>query len=87
VAEKGLALKSWEPVTPADSFTEAVLMGLRLTEGIDLHALEIETGQRLPAERIASLASSGLLAWQGSRLSATPHGRLVLNAILKTLLS
>lgn len=87
VVEEGFALKAWEPVTPADSFTEAVLMGLRLTEGIDLHALEIETGQRLPAKRIASLASSGLLASEGSRLSATPQGRLVLNAVLKTLLS
>lgn len=87
VAEEGLALKAWEPVAPADSFTEAVLMGLRLTEGIDLHALEVETGQRLAADRITSLASSGLLALQGSRLSATPQGRLVLNAVLKTLLS
>lgn len=87
VAEEGMALKAWDPVTPADSFTEALLMGLRLSEGVDLHALEVETGQRLAAERITPLASRGLVTLQGSRLSATPQGRLVLNAVLKSLLA
>ena len=39
VNRDGHGVKSWEPVSPADAFTEAVLMGLRLTEGIDVREM------------------------------------------------
>jgi oxygen-independent coproporphyrinogen-3 oxidase len=57
---------------------EALLMGLRLKEGIDLGrlagAVDLEAADRL--------AGQGLLARDGDRLRATPAGMLVLNAVL-----
>ncbi|MBU6157056.1 MAG: coproporphyrinogen III oxidase, partial [Alphaproteobacteria bacterium] len=87
VAADGHGVKTWEPVMPADAFTEAVLMGLRLTEGIDLRALEAETGQSLPEARIRTLRDQGLLVSGEGRLAATPSGRLVLNSVLRVLLA
>ena len=87
VNRDGHGVKSWEPVAPADAFTEAVLMGLRLTEGIDLRALESETGQSLPEGRIRTLRDQGLLVSGEGRLAATPSGRLVLNSVLRVLLA
>jgi len=87
VDRDGHGVKSWEPVAPADAFTEAVLMGLRLTEGIDLRALERATGQSLPEGRIRTLRDQGLLVSTEGRLAATPSGRLVLNAVLRQLLA
>ncbi len=87
ISREGHALKAWDPVTPEDSFTEAMLMGLRLREGIDLERLEASTGNRPPGARIKLLEEQGLVARKGSKLLATSAGRPVLNAILKTLLA
>lgn len=86
VTRDGHGVKSWEPVAPADAFTEAVLMGLRLAEGIDLRALEAGSGRSLPEGRIRTLRDQGLLVSSQGRLAATPSGRLVLNAVLRALL-
>lgn len=87
ISREGHALKAWDPVTPEDSFTEAMLMGLRLREGIDLERLEASTGHRPSDERIKLLEQQGLMARKGPRLLATSAGRPVLNAILKALLA
>jgi oxygen-independent coproporphyrinogen-3 oxidase len=58
-------------------------MGLRLAEGIDVHSLEQRFGvpliDRAAADR---LAHSGHLTKSGSRIAATPAGRLLLDRIL-----
>jgi putative oxygen-independent coproporphyrinogen III oxidase len=57
---------------------EAVLMGLRLREGISLDRL----GTRLDMAAVARLEAQGLLARGAGRLRATPAGMLLLDAIL-----
>ena len=70
-------------LTPREAADEALLMGLRLAEGIDVDALEqrfeVRLIDRTAAER---LIASGHLMLDGDRLSTTPAGRLVLNRIL-----
>jgi oxygen-independent coproporphyrinogen-3 oxidase len=64
---------------------EMVLMGLRLSEGLDLERLKAETGYALALGETASLEEDGLLIREGFRIRVTPAGRLVLNAITATL--
>jgi oxygen-independent coproporphyrinogen-3 oxidase len=65
---------------------EALLMGLRLTEGLDLERL-VRIGGRLPdKEVIEDLAGAGLISHLGSdHLRATSRGRLVLNEVVRRL--
>jgi coproporphyrinogen III oxidase-like Fe-S oxidoreductase len=62
-------------------------MNLRLAEGLDLAAYEKRWGVRPDAEKIAALAEQGLLTLQGDTLTATPQGRLLLNAVIAKLLN
>jgi putative oxygen-independent coproporphyrinogen III oxidase len=62
---------------------EALLMGLRLTEGIDLSRLAARTGLRPRNSTIGELAGLDLLERLGAgRLRATASGRMVLNEIV-----
>jgi oxygen-independent coproporphyrinogen-3 oxidase len=71
------------PLTAREAADEALVMGLRLAEGIDVHSLEERFGvpviDRTAAKR---LIGSGHLMLHGDRLSTTPAGRLVLDRIL-----
>jgi oxygen-independent coproporphyrinogen-3 oxidase len=58
--------------------TEALLMGLRLSEGVGLDAVL----GRLDLVAVERLEGHGLLARSGSRLVVTPPGRLLLDGIL-----
>jgi putative oxygen-independent coproporphyrinogen III oxidase len=58
--------------------TEALLMGLRLVEGIDLARL----GDGVDMAAVDRLVGHGLLIREGERLCTTGQGALVLNAIL-----
>jgi oxygen-independent coproporphyrinogen-3 oxidase len=60
---------------------EMVLMGLRLSEGLDLKSLQAGTGYDVPLSGIANLEEEGLLIQEGGRMQVTARGRLVLNAI------
>lgn len=86
VGADGQGVLKWEPVSLEDQFSEALLMGLRLREGLDLHWLEAKCARTLSRERLKTLVESDLLAFDGRTLSTTRSGRLVLNAILKSLL-
>ena len=87
VSVNGHGLDRWEAVAERDQGTEALLMGLRLTEGVELARVERLLEHAIPAAKIASLTSQGFLARDAGRLRATPKGRLVLNAILKELVA
>ena len=71
-------------LTPVEAAQEALVMGLRLTEGIEPALL----AERLGVERIVDdravdrLVGHGLLARDGNILRATPAGRLLLDSIL-----
>lgn len=68
---------------------EALMMGLRLTEGINANAFANHTGIALqdfvPAEKQALLISHGLLTFEQGYLRATADGMLVLNSLIAEL--
>ena len=66
---------------------EALMMGLRLAEGVDLQALAARgVAIELDERKLAPLVGNGLLRRDGARLQATKAGRQVLNALLLKLL-
>jgi putative oxygen-independent coproporphyrinogen III oxidase len=70
-----------EALSADDAAEEYLLMGLRLVEGIDLARLA-EIGGSVDEDRLAALEGDNLIARNGSRLAATPAGRLVLNRLI-----
>ncbi len=85
VTREGAALVADDPVSPADQAREMLLMGLRLTEGIDPARFTALAGHDLDAQRLDALVTDGLLQLHADRLRATPRGRLVLNAVIAAL--
>jgi oxygen-independent coproporphyrinogen-3 oxidase len=72
----------------AEETDEALLMGLRLAEGIDLDDLAAIGGLRPDRDAIDALIALGLVErHDGSRLRATRDGRFVLNEIVVRLSS
>ena len=72
-------------IATEDAAREHLLMGMRLSEGIDLPAYRARWGSVPDAARITALAEDGLVTLNGNRLAATPHGRLVLNSLIAEL--
>ena len=83
VNAEGAGLDRFDEVTTEEQGTEALLMGLRLSEGIDVAPIEQKLHR--PLARVSALESQGLVTLTAGRLRATPRGRLVLNAVLKQL--
>lgn len=84
VARNGHGLVEEEPLSRREAAREALVMGLRLAEGIDPDGL----AERLGVDRVvdenavAKLEKLGLVARSGARLAVTPAGRLLLDSIL-----
>jgi oxygen-independent coproporphyrinogen-3 oxidase len=85
VAEKGHGLVSEETISPAQQAHEYLLMGLRISEGIDRQRHEALACKPMPAATLARLEELGLVVVRPNRLRATPRGRLVLNALIAEL--
>jgi len=88
VEASGHGIESTTLVSPPEAATEALLMGLRLTAGIDRTLFEARTGVALsdainPAAR-DRLASLGMVA-ADDPLRVTPAGRGVTNTIIAEL--
>jgi oxygen-independent coproporphyrinogen-3 oxidase len=79
-----------EVLSPRDRGREALLMGLRLAEGIDPMRIETRSGlafvETIDPAMLAACLDEGYLEWQGPRLVATPEGRVRLDALLPALL-
>jgi oxygen-independent coproporphyrinogen-3 oxidase len=77
------------PLDPAARAEEALLMGLRLTDGIDAATFAAATGVALAdaidASGLAETQRLGLVNWDGTRLALTPRGQPLLNAVLARL--
>jgi oxygen-independent coproporphyrinogen-3 oxidase len=86
VASSGCGAVRAEALNAEAMLIERLSMGLRLAEGIELRPHDKAT-LRARVERIALLQREGLLTSAGDRLSATAHGRRVLNGVLKALLA
>lgn len=84
------ALGSGESVRTAlsssDTATEFLLMGLRLTEGIDLRRVDRQKIARFDL-KLSELVDLGMVSYSDRQLQVTPRGRPVLNAVLRHLLA
>jgi oxygen-independent coproporphyrinogen-3 oxidase len=80
----GHGIAEEEPMTATEAADEALVMGLRLAEGIEPAALAARFGQQAIVDwrAVDRLVRSGHLRRDGARLAATPAGRLVLDRIL-----
>lgn len=91
VEATGHGTESETPVSPRERAEEALMMGLRLAEGVFDANLFAATGFRLddlvPPERLAPLVQAGLLQTWPGRLVATADGRAVLDGLLARLLA
>jgi oxygen-independent coproporphyrinogen-3 oxidase len=79
-------LRVEDALSPRDKATEAMLMGLRLAEGVDLAFIEARSGltrdRFVDAAAVARLRNQGMLTLAGDRLTVLPHAMLLLDAIL-----
>ncbi len=88
VERNGNGLVEHTALTEAEQADEMLLMGLRLSEGIDLGSLARIGGVRPDDRVVCELARLGLLELPTpDRLTATPRGRFVLNELVLKLAS
>jgi oxygen-independent coproporphyrinogen-3 oxidase len=86
VEARGHGVTGGEMLTRAEETDEFLLMGLRLTEGIDLARYEEISGRPFQTPRLSMLQDEGLIEQVGnSRLRATPTGMIVLDAVVADL--
>ena len=91
VTHHGEGSAEWSPVAPVERASEALMMGLRLTGGIDAGGFRQATGVAL-AEAISAadaeqLMESGFVDHTAESLRVTEKGRPFLNALLARLAS
>jgi oxygen-independent coproporphyrinogen-3 oxidase len=87
VMNDGRAFSDFIEVPDFEAAREHLLMNLRLAEGLDLAAYETRWGSRPALAKIANLVQQNLLRQGGDVLCATAQGRLVLNAVIASLLN
>jgi len=89
VERQGHGSTAEERIAPQDRAREMLLMGLRLTEGIDATRFAARAGMALDAALDAAVLEQaleeGYLVQGGGRLAATAEGRLRLDALLAQL--
>ncbi len=89
VERDGHGVTQSEAIGNADQAREALLMGLRLAEGIDAATFLDRTGvalaEAVEPETLADAVEAGYLVQTGSRLIATLEGRKRLDALLPVL--
>jgi len=85
VTAQGHGIVSEEIVAAEAQAREMLLMGLRITEGIDLAAHARLSNRPIAPEKIAALSELGLVTQEKTRLRATEAGRRILNAVIAEL--
>ncbi len=86
VAERGHGIAEERVLGLREQAAEALLMGLRLAEGVDLSAMAARFGIARDAlideDRLSLHRSLGLVVSQGERITVTPAGMPLLDALL-----
>lgn len=86
VGEDGHGIKHQRALSVGEKASEALLMGLRLAEGVDLSQLEARFGipraDLIDADRLALHSDLRLLTRDGDRITVTPAGMPLLDALL-----
>jgi putative oxygen-independent coproporphyrinogen III oxidase len=86
VIRNASGLQSETPLSPEEQAREALLMGLRLHEGVDLGRIAARSGvaqhQLVSRDQVARLQGHGLIVTNSNNLRVTPAGMLLLDHIL-----
>jgi oxygen-independent coproporphyrinogen-3 oxidase len=86
VARQGDGIAEARKLAIPDQAAEALLMGLRLTEGVDLAALgarfALPRAGLIEESALARLIALGLMWQEGARIGVAPPGRPLLDALL-----
>ncbi len=86
VTRNGHGAQSEDALSPAEQAREALLMGLRLSEGVDLGHIARKSGQPrdtlVNTTAISNLARHGLMNQMDDHLCVLPEGMLLLDRIL-----
>jgi oxygen-independent coproporphyrinogen-3 oxidase len=91
VAANGHGIEMEESLPPATRAAEALLMGLRLDEGVDLARIarisEVAEAALIDTEAVGGLVGLGFVERAGSRLRVLPRGMLLLDALLPEIIA
>lgn len=86
IARNGHGAQVEDGLQPAERAREAMIMGLRLREGVDLNALashcKVDVDALIDKRQARILEEHGLVRNDGHRLAVTPAGMLLLDGIL-----
>lgn len=85
VETDGHGVAEREPLATDAQGDEYLLMGLRLTEGLDLDAYAARAGTPLDEAQIDALVEGGYLARRGRRIAVPETARLLTNAVVREL--
>jgi oxygen-independent coproporphyrinogen-3 oxidase len=87
IAEHGVGWIEDAALTSEETAEEALLMGLRISEGVDVARIEALRGAPLNAQGMAWLAEQGLLTRAEGRVTLTARGRVLADRIAAELLA
>ncbi|MFM5914919.1 MAG: radical SAM family heme chaperone HemW [Chakrabartia godavariana] len=91
ITRNGHGTQSEDALSPTEKAREALLMGLRLRDGIDLLDIARRTGTSpsdlIDCKAADQLTGYGLITRQDSRITVTPDGMLLLDRILAELVA
>ena len=73
-------------LSATDQANEYLLMGLRISDGIEISRIETLAGRPLDEAALLHLTELELTERRGSQLQATPQGRLLLNSVIAELM-
>lgn len=85
-ATKGCGEKKRYVLSLEDQANEYLMMGMRISEGLDVDRWEALSGRPLPDETVDHLVGINMIERDNIRLRATPAGRAVLNAVIRELM-
>jgi oxygen-independent coproporphyrinogen-3 oxidase len=83
------AAAEFDVVGKEQAFEEAIFLGLRMNEGVDLDALRGEFGEALVrdcVEALGDVKDAGLVECEGNRVWLTARGRMASNEVFSRLL-
>ncbi|MDO5756423.1 MAG: radical SAM family heme chaperone HemW [Rhodobacterales bacterium] len=85
-SEDGKTERPWTSVPPLDRASEYLMMGLRLTTGIDLRRYAELADAPISREAVERLVDLGMIRLNNEMLAATHQGRMILNTVISELL-
>ncbi len=84
--DQGSGEKERTELSAQDQANEYLMMGLRLSEGLDIDRFYSLSGLPLPKTKLDHLTDIGMIEQKDGRLIATQDGRAVLNSVIRELL-